>query len=184
MSVIVCKHCLNIISVLRRTEKVGPSIIMMLALRIDLSKFAKAFSLPLLTILLVGMLNSRDFTAESLNIWDIFIQLFSAFTGEQDFGSFEKYAGQTYLVVFIMLYFVLLLNLLIAMFSNTYQRIYENENAIRLSRILEMKNHLSYDPIIGAVTSTFFPINVIMIPAILPLIIIKNRKLNEMANKA
>jgi hypothetical protein len=47
-----------------------------------------------------------------------------------------------------------------------------------------MKNHLSYDPIIGAVTSTFFPINVIMIPAILPLIIIKNRKLNEMANKA
>lgn len=82
-----------------------------------------------------------------------------------------------------MLYFVLLLNLLIAMFSNTYQRIYENENAIRLSRILEMKNHLSYDPIIGAVTATFFPINVILIPAILPLIIIKNRKLNEMAHK-
>ena len=93
MSFIVSKHCLNIISVLRRTEKVGPSIIMMLALRIDLSKFTKAFLLPLITILLVGMLNAADFTTENLSVWEIFTQLFSAFTGEQDFSSFKKYAG-------------------------------------------------------------------------------------------
>jgi len=46
-----------------------------------------------------------------------------------------------------------------------------------------MKNNLSFDPIIGAVTTTFFPINVIMLPLMLPVIIVKNKKLNEMVNK-
>ena len=69
------------------------------------------------------------------------------------------------------------------MFSNTYKSIYENKKAIRLGRILEMKNNLSFDPIIGAVTTTFFPINVIMLPLMLPVIIVKNKKLNEMVNK-
>jgi hypothetical protein len=71
-----------------------------------------------------------------------------------------------------MTYFVLLLNLLIAMFSNTYERIYENKNAIRLKRILDMKNKLSFDPVIGSVTSTFFPINVLMIPFMIPVVIV------------
>lgn len=98
-------------------------------------------------------------------------------------GQFQKYAGQTYLVLFILIYFILLLNLLIAMFSNTYQAIYENQNAIRLKRILGMKNHLSYDPVIGSVTSTFFPVNVVMLPLMLPVVVVKNRKLNELVNK-
>ena len=69
------------------------------------------------------------------------------------------------------------------MFSNTYQSIYENKNAIRLKRILEIKNHLSHEPIIGSVTTTFFPINILMIPFIPIVILVKNKKLNEMVNK-
>lgn len=46
-----------------------------------------------------------------------------------------------------------------------------------------MKNHLSYDPIIGSVSSTFFPINIIMLPFMIPVILVKNKKLNEMINK-
>lgn len=46
-----------------------------------------------------------------------------------------------------------------------------------------MKNHLSYDPIIGSVTSTFFPINIIMLVLMIPVVAVKNKKLNEMVNK-
>lgn len=69
------------------------------------------------------------------------------------------------------------------MFSNTYQRIYENRKAIRLRRILDMKNQLGYDPIIGAVSSTFFPINVTTILFMPIVIVVKNKKLNELMNK-
>lgn len=40
-----------------------------------------------------------------------------------------------------------------------------------------------HDPIIGAVSSTFFPINVIIIPFMPIIVIVKNKKLNEMINK-
>jgi len=46
-----------------------------------------------------------------------------------------------------------------------------------------MKNHLGFDPIIGAVTSTFFPINVIMLGPMIPVILVQNKKFNEMINK-
>lgn len=81
------------------------------------------------------------------------------------------------------MYFVMLLNLLIAMFSNTYQIIYDKKESIRLRRILQMKNQLSYDPIVGSVTSTFFPINVAMIPFMIFIVVVKNKKANEMINK-
>ena len=86
-------------------------------------------------------------------------------------------------MLFILMYFVMLLNLLIAMFSNTYQIIYDKKESIRLRRILQMKNKLSFDPLVGAVTSTFFPINVVMIPFMIFICVVKNKKANEMINK-
>jgi hypothetical protein len=132
---------------------------------------------------LIGFYMNKKFTTDELSLWGVTQAMFSAFNGEQDFGAFEEWQGQTFLILFILINFILLLNLLIAMFSNTYQRIYENKNAIRLKRILEMKNHLSHEPIIGSVTTTFFPINILMIPFMPVVILVKNKKLNEMVNK-
>jgi hypothetical protein len=67
---------------LRRTENIGPSIIMMIALRIDLIKFFSAFCLPIVAFLMIGTYNSKEFTKESLDAWNMLIELFSAFTGE------------------------------------------------------------------------------------------------------
>jgi len=120
LSTIVSLHSANILSQLRRTVAIGPSIIMMMSLRFDLMKFFTAFTLPIVAFVAVAMFNTSDFTVDSIDPWNIFLQLFSAFTGEQDFGSFNKYIGQSFLVIFILIYFILLLNLLIAMFSNTY----------------------------------------------------------------
>ena len=77
----------------------------------------------------------------------------------------------------------MLLNLLIAKFSNSYSKLSENEAAHKLRRILEIKNHLGYDPIIGAVTTTFFPMNIVMLVLQIPVVAVKNKKLNEMVNK-
>lgn len=73
VSLIVCLHCINILSMLRRTDNVGPSIIMMVALRFDLVKFFIAFGLPLVCILMIGVFNSKDFTYGNLDAWDLFI---------------------------------------------------------------------------------------------------------------
>ena len=55
---------------------------MMMSLRFDLVRFFTAFSLPIIGFLAVGMFNSADFTHDNVDTWNMFIQLFSAFTGE------------------------------------------------------------------------------------------------------
>ena len=62
LSIIVVWHSVNILNMLQRTENIGPTIIMMSALRYDLLKFFKAFSLPLVGILVIGLFNNREFT--------------------------------------------------------------------------------------------------------------------------
>ena len=69
------------------------------------------------------------------------------------------------------------------MFSNTYKAIQENKKSIPLKRILEIKNHLSYDALMGSVTSTFFPINIFLLPFMPIIILVRNRNTNETFNK-
>ena len=69
------------------------------------------------------------------------------------------------------------------MFSNTYKAIQENKKSIPLKRILEIKNSLSFDQIIGSVSTTFFPINIFILPFIPIIMIVKNKNTNETFNK-
>jgi hypothetical protein len=69
------------------------------------------------------------------------------------------------------------------MFSNTYKAIQENKKSIPLKRILEIKNNLSFDAIIGAVSSTFFPINIFILPFMPLIVLVKNKNTNETFNK-
>jgi hypothetical protein len=69
------------------------------------------------------------------------------------------------------------------MFSNTYKAFLENKKSIPLKRILEIKNSLSFDQIIGSVSTTFFPINIFILPFIPIIMIVKNKNTNETFNK-
>jgi hypothetical protein len=72
-SVIVCLHAFNILSQLRRTITIGPSIIMMLSLKNDLFKFFTAFTLPIALFVAIGFFNTTEFTTDSLDPWNFFI---------------------------------------------------------------------------------------------------------------
>ena len=81
-----------------------------------------AFSLPFVMFLVVGTFNSTDLT-NNLNAWTLFLQLFASLAGNNDFTQFTTYQGQLYLIIYVFVYFILLQNFLVAMFSNTYKAI-------------------------------------------------------------
>lgn len=62
------------------------------ALRVDLSRFLKAFSLPLMMFLIVGSFNLTSLT-NNLSAWTLFLQLFSSIAGNDDFTQFTNPAG-------------------------------------------------------------------------------------------
>lgn len=42
-----------------------------------------------------------------------------------------------------------------------------------------MKNFTRYDPLLGAISLTFFPINIIVAPLIVPLILMQNKRASD-----
>mmetsp|Transcript_12110 Transcript_12110/g.18726 ORF Transcript_12110/g.18726 Transcript_12110/m.18726 type:complete len:117 (+) Transcript_12110:3401-3751(+) len=65
------------------------------------------------------------------------------------------------------------------MFINRYRYVYKNIDALRRMDIIKLKNSSSYDRMIGGVTITFFPINIILLPFMLPMVWFKSERLND-----
>ena len=78
---------------------------------------------------------------------------------------------------------MLLLSLLAAMFINRYKEVYYNIDAHKRFDIIRMKNSESYDRYVGGATLTFFPINIVVLPFLLPLMLLRSSRLSEFALK-
>lgn len=81
------------------------------------------------------------------------------------------------------LFKVLLISLLAAMFINSYKRIWQNLDAYRRFSIIKQKNSVAYDKYIGGVSLTFFPINIVMLPLSLPIILLRSAKASDFVLK-
>ena len=78
---------------------------------------------------------------------------------------------------------VLLMSLLSAQFINKYQEVYTNLDAYKRFNIIRMKNSNSYDKFIGGATLTFFPINILCLPLMLPLMLFRSRRASDFVLK-
>jgi len=65
------------------------------------------------------------------------------------------------------------------MFINRYKVVWTNLEALRRMNIIKLKNTNSYDKLFGGVTITFFPISIIMLPFVIPVVVFKSERLND-----
>lgn len=107
------------------------------------------------------------------------MDLFNAFNGNQEFESYTMPTGQIYIGVFMFLFKILLLSLLAAMFINRYKVVWSNLDAFKRFNIIKLKNSLSYDRFLGGVTLTFFPINFIILPFIVPIVLLRSKRASD-----
>jgi hypothetical protein len=78
---------------------------------------------------------------------------------------------------------IFLMSLLVAMFINRQSEVSKNLDAFRRFNIIKLKNSEQYDQYIGGITTTFFPINILMLPFMLPVIIFRNPRISDFALK-
>jgi hypothetical protein len=71
------------------------------------------------------------------------------------------------------------MSLLAAMFINKYKQVWKNLEAYRRFNIIRLKNSVAYDKFLGAVTITFFPINILMLPFIPPITILRSARASD-----
>lgn len=85
--------------------------------------------------------------------------------------------------MFMYIFNILLMSLLAAMFINRYKTVWSNLDAYRRFMIIKLKNSVSYDKFIGGVTITFFPINLVMLPFSIPIIILRSKRMSDILLK-
>mmetsp|Transcript_41398 Transcript_41398/g.63109 ORF Transcript_41398/g.63109 Transcript_41398/m.63109 type:complete len:128 (+) Transcript_41398:3655-4038(+) len=68
---------------------------------------------------------------------------------------------------------------MIAMFILKYQEVWGNIEAKRRMDIIKLKNSQQYDPEHGAITMSYFPINLFLLPFMIPLMLVQNKRFNS-----
>ena len=79
---------------------------------------------------------------------------------------------------------MLLLRFLASMFNNKYKKVFENQDYLNRLAIINLKNSSSFDKSIGAITTSFFPINIILLIFIAPVMMMQNDRFNDAVLKA
>lgn len=75
------------------------------------------------------------------------------------------------------------MSLLSAMFINKQAEVMQNLDAYRRFNIIKLKNSEAYDQYIGGVTLTFFPISILMLPFMIPIILFRSSRISDFALK-
>ena len=145
----------------------------------QLQKFLITFGLIILAFIVVGRQLNSEFKVDNSSIIQICLDIFDGINGKQNFKEYLDPQGKLFITAFVYIFNILLLSFLVAMFINRYKFVFQNIDAIRRMEIIKLKNSNSFDAIYSGVTITFFPISIIVLPFILPVILFKSERLND-----
>ena len=74
---------------------------------------------------------------------------------------------------------IFFMGLVTAMVVLKYRQVYQKMEATRSLDVIEMKNNQGYDPKWGGIICSFFPLNIILIPLYIPMLLMRSARLNE-----
>lgn len=145
----------------------------------ELRKFIITFGLLIVAFIIVGRQLNREIKIEESSFFQIILDIFDGLNGKQDFDDFTYPEGKIFITFFVYIFNILLLSFLVAMFINRYKVVFKNLDALRRMNIIKLKNSSSFDKVIGGVSITFFPISIILLPFIVPVVLVKSERLND-----
>ena len=145
----------------------------------ELQKFIITFGMLIGGFVIVGRQLNEELKVEESSFFQIIKDIFDGFNGKQNFEHYQYPQGKVFITIFVYIFNILLLSFLVAMFINRYKFVFRNLAALRRMNIIRLKNSSSYDVLNGGVTITFFPISVLVLPFIIPVVLLKSERLND-----
>mmetsp|Transcript_41396 Transcript_41396/g.63100 ORF Transcript_41396/g.63100 Transcript_41396/m.63100 type:complete len:249 (+) Transcript_41396:329-1075(+) len=164
---------------LKRTDQFGYLVIMIQEMIAELGKYFTTFGLGLFFFFAGLRLMTTYYKNRHFDMYESFIDTINLFVGVTDLSEFNYPQGQIYMLACAFLSRTFLFSFMIAMFVLRYFFVWQNIEATRRMDIIKLKNSQQYDPLYGCITMTYFPINVILLPFILPIMLIKSDRLNQ-----
>ena len=174
---------MRIILKLQISKTFGPLIKIFQLMIKNLIQFGIILALVMLMFIIFGriMFNRlEDFRSYESS----FKYLFNAALGNFDFTTFDaftnnfRYYGYIYLVIYIILIAITLLNFLIAILSSTYEEYRNKSTGVYLNHVIYTRKRIHYDWYYSSLMYSYSPLNIIMLPILIFLALKKWRTLN------
>ena len=185
---------LGLLILMRILPIVGPLIKIFGYMLTDIIKFMFIYFIQLMAFATISSIIFRS--RIQFNTFIMSLQtLFQSSLGNFDYGWFDQsidrssesefYAiiGRIYLTIFLIINMLLLINLLIALFSDTYSQVQQKSHSLfRHEFLCEFPNY-SNNKKYSALVSTFMPLDSILSPFFLTLILLNSDKHKQKLNE-
>ena len=155
---------LRLMIMLRLTKFLGPLLKMIYNMLWDISIFMVLFAIILVIYSSIG--NLLFYTESGYgNFQDTMVTLFGSALGNFDLNALDssnkgEVVGKIFIISFVILWNILILNLLIAILSSTYALLEEKKLVLYINEILKLRSSLDYDKKATGLVSAFPPWNI------------------------
>ena len=172
-----------LILMLERTEGLGELIMMIIQIVSELYRFILTFGSFIFLFLIIYLTLNKELVYEKPTAMVLVEELVNSFNGVVTFEDYTQPFGQVYFMIFVYIFSIVLMSFLIAMFINKYEYLWDNIDALKRMKIIQLKNSSDYSRLYSGITITFFPISLIVLPFIPLMVIFKSERLNEFCLK-
>lgn len=140
-----------------------------------LGDFMNFFILYVILVVMFAIVGNLNFIFDLIEFNGLFascLTVLDASIGNYDFEVFKNIPNNQFLTVFgdfyimaiVITFNILILNLIIAILSNTYNMFDTKSTGLYLSKILNARDDMQFDENYGAFLLTMVPLNVIILP--------------------
>ena len=170
-AMIVCL-ILKVTDIIQYSSDIGPLVKIVGKMLGDFMNFFILYVILVIMFAIVGNLNFIFDLVEFDGLFASCLTVLDASIGNYDFGVFKAIPNNSFLTVFgdfyimaiVITFNILILNLIIAILSNTYNMFDTKSTGLYLSKILNARDDMEFDENYGAFLLTMVPLNVIILP--------------------
>ena len=183
----IIRWCLMIqlLDIVQFHPYMGPLVSIVFKMIRDFIWFTVLYVLLITMFALIGLINFNTDLQQYRSLFEAFMTVLDISVGNYDFNdfltlklkAFTARLGTLYTMLILVVFQILMLNLIIAVLSNTYHRFNTKARGLYLSKILEERNSTFYDLHYGSFLIALVPMNFLMIPLI-PFALIRKPPIN------
>lgn len=171
-SIIISCLVWRIIEIIQFNSEIGPLVKIVEKMLGDFMNFILLYLILLFMFAIIGNINFLFDLKEYHGLFESCLTVLDASIGNYDFNLYNSIEGKEFLQVFgdfyiiaiVVTFNILILNLIIAILSNTYNLFDTKSTGLYLSKILQARDDMQFDENYGALLLCMAPLNCIVLP--------------------
>lgn len=169
-SVIIICLIWKLIEVIQFSSSIGPMIKIVQKMFSDFGNFFILYVILIIMFAIIGNVNFVQAMKQYEGMFESCLTVLDASIGNYNFADFDILAedlqtfGDLFTASIVVTFNILILNLIIAILSNTYNQFDTKSTGLYLSKILNARDEMTADENYGAFLLTMSPLNLVVVP--------------------